>query len=330
MSTEFSLIERLKPRLPGNARVLVGAGDDCAVLDLGEPGWHALFKTDAVVEGVHFTPDTDPRRVGHKALARALSDIAAMGGEATAAVVTLGLPGIEPTVEAAWAEAAYDGLVALAARYSVAVVGGETTRNPGARLLSVSLVGRVPAHTALLRTGSQPGDAIFVTGELGGSLAGHHLDFEPRLREGQWLRNWGRVHALVDVSDGVAGDLGHLLTSTVPAGGGLGAVLYRSALPVSRAAKLRARAGDLSKPAHVAALTDGEDFELLFTVAARDAVGLLDAWKLAFPQLALSCFGRITPTPGIRWRDERGERPLVATGFDHFAAAGAKSPGDHA
>lgn len=315
MSTEFELIARLKPLLPTSARVVVGAGDDCAVLDLGEPGMQGLFKTDAVVEGVHFTADVAPERVGHKALGRCLSDIAAMGGEPTAAVITLALPGLDPDAEAAWALRAYEGLTALAARWGVAVVGGETTRNPAALLLSVALLGRVPAGKALLRTGSCVGDAIFVSGELGGSLTGRHLDFEPRLAEGRWLRETGRVHALLDVSDGLAGDLPHLLNPL----GTMGAVLYKSALPISRAARLAARTGDLAKPAHLAALTDGEDFELLFTVAPRDAVAVIDGWKERFPGVPLSCIGRVTATPGVRLRDEHGERPLTARGFDHFA-----------
>ena len=317
--TEFELIARLKSRLPGNDRMVVGAGDDCAVLDLGEPGWEALFKTDAVVEGVHFTAETEPERVGHKVLARCLSDIAAMGGEATAAVVTLGLPGLDLAAEATWAERAYVGLGELATRYAVAVVGGETTRNPGAKLLSVALIGRVPKGQALLRTGSLAGDAIFVTGELGGSRAGHHLDFEPRLDVGRWLRESGRVHALIDVSDGVAGDLRHLLAAAGTASGELGAVLHKSALPLSRAAKIRAQQGDLAKPAHLAALTDGEDFELLFTVSSRDAVPLMDAWKDQFPKIRLSCIGKVLAAPGLLWRDERGVRPLANGGFTHFS-----------
>jgi len=319
LDTEFELIARLRPLLPTNARVVVGAGDDCAVLDFGEPGAHGLFKTDAVVEGVHFVVETPSEQVGHKALARCLSDIAAMGGEATAAVVTLGLPGNDFAAEAEWAVQAYRGMGRLAARYGVAVVGGETTRNPGARLISISLLGRVPSGKAILRVGSRVGDAIFVTGELGGSLEGHHLDFEPRITEGAWLRESGWVHAMVDVSDGVASDLGHLLTAGGSASGQLGAVLQKTALPVSRAARLRARLGDLAKPAHLAALTDGEDFELLFTTSSKDAVAVLDAWKARFPRVRLSCIGRIMETPGVRLRDERGERALNVAGFDHFA-----------
>ena len=193
-----------------------------------------------------------------------------------------------------------------------------STRNPGALLLSVTLLGRVPAGRALLRSGSRVGDAIFVTGELGGSLAGHHLDFEPRLEEGRWLCESGLVHALIDVSDGVAGDLRHLLEAGGSASGHLGAVVHKSALPVSRAAKRRARSSDLAKPAYIAALTDGEDFELLFTVGSFDAVPLMDAWKVRFPNVRLSCIGKVTEAPGLQWHDEAGVRALTSTGFTHF------------
>jgi thiamine-monophosphate kinase len=314
--TEFELIAKLKPLLPTNALVVTGAGDDCAVLEPGAAGRQTLFKTDAIVEGVHFTAETEPERIGHKALARCLSDIAAMGGTPVAAVVTLALPrGYDPERVLA----IYRGLNALAARHQVAVVGGETTTSPGGLLLNVALLGTVPRGGALLRSGAQAGDAIFVSGELGGSLAGRHLDFEPRLAEGRWLAASGLVHALMDVSDGLAGDLPHLLAASSPPGAELGAELHKSAIPVSRIAKLRAREGDTAKPAIVAALTDGEDFELLFTVAPRDAVKVLDGWKAEFPHVPLSCIGRVTAQAGILLRGEDGVRPLTAKGYEHFA-----------
>lgn len=308
---EFELIARLKPLLPSNDYVVVGAGDDCAVLDLGEPDSHTLFKADAVVEGIHFTRDLDPARVGHKALARALSDIAAMGGTPTAAVVTVGVPSGD---QAAWVEAGYRGLCRTAARHQVAVVGGETTTSPDRLFLSVALLGRVPRGQALLRSGARAGDALFVTGELGGSLAGHHLDFEPRLAEGRWLRASGRVHAMMDLSDGLAGDLRHLLAAS----GDPGAEIHAQSLPLRRAAREAATRGDLARPAVVAALTDGEDFELLFTVAPGDAVPVLDGFRAAFPGVRLTCIGRITPGPGLWLREPRGLRPLSTGGFIHL------------
>jgi thiamine-monophosphate kinase len=308
---EFELIARLTKSLPTNRCVVTGAGDDCAVLDLGVPDRLFLLKTDAVVEGIHFTAAAPPERVGHKALARCLSDVAAMAGTPSAALVTIALPrNYDPVT----VEALYRGINALAERYEVAIVGGETTTNPERMLVSVALLGWVPRNAVVLRSGAKPGDAIFVTGELGGSIVEKHLAFEPRLKEAQWLARNFAIHAMIDVSDGLAGDLKHLLKASR-----VGAELLTAAVPVSRAARLASRAESSSKTPLVAALTDGEDFELLFTVASRDAVPLVDGWKANFPAVRLSCIGKITAAEGVTLRDKHGVRPLTAQGYEHFA-----------
>ena len=308
---EFELIRRLTRSLPTNPSVVVGPGDDCAVLDMGLPDQLLLFKTDAVVEGFHFTPATAPEKIGHKALGRCLSDIAAMAGTPIAALVTIALPrDFDPT----FVEAIYGGMNELARRHEVAVVGGETTTNPGGTLISVALLGSVPRGKGVLRSGAEAGDAIFVTGELGGSLAGKHLEFEPRLAEARWLAQHFPPHAMIDISDGLAGDLRHLLTASR-----VGAELLATSIPISREARLAAKARASAKPPLLAALTDGEDFELLFTVASRDAVSLLDAWREQFPKLAITCIGRIKAGEGITSRDKHGARPLSAHGYVHFA-----------
>lgn len=309
--TEFELIDRLTRHLPQNDAVVVGAGDDCAVLDLGLPDRWLLFKTDAVVEGIHFTADTAPERIGHKALARGLSDIAAMAGHPGSALVTLGLP---PGFDPARLDGIYAGLNALARQFGVAIVGGETTTNPGQLLISIALLGTVEKARCPLRSGARPGDAIFVTGELGGSRAGKHLDFTPRLTEARWLAGQFPVHALIDLSDGLAGDLRHVLHASR-----VGATLLSEAIPVSRAAREQAARDPAAKRPLLAALTDGEDFELLFTVASREAVPLRDAWSAQFPELKLSCIGRITAEPGIQLRDRRGSQPFPDHGYVHFA-----------
>ena len=211
MMNEFDLIARLTKSLPTNESVVAGAGDDCAVLDLGVPEKMVLFKTDAVVEGIHFTRETTPENIGRKALARCLSDIAAMAGTPTAALVTIGLP---KDFDADFVAKIYDGLNALAEKYGVAVVGGETTTNPERILISISLLGTVPRGKMILRNGAKVGDAIFVTGELGGSLAEKHLSFEPRLAEARWLAEHFHLHALMDLSDGLGGDLRHILNAS--------------------------------------------------------------------------------------------------------------------
>ena len=308
---EFELIAKLTKALPANENVVVGAGDDCAVLDLGVPEKLVLFKTDAVVEGIHFTRDTPPEKIGRKALARCLSDIAAMAGTPTAALVTIALPN---NFDADFVTKIYDGLNALAEKFGVAVVGGETTTNPERILISIALLGTVPRGKLILRSGAKVGDAIFVTGELGGALAEKHLSFGPRLAEARWLAEKFSLHAMLDVSDGLGGDLRHILNASK-----VGAEILKSAVPVSRAAKLAARKSSSAKPAFVAALTDGEDFELLFTIASKDAVKLLDTWKKKFPELRLSCIGKIVAGDGILIRDKSGSHKFNAHGYVHFA-----------
>ena len=307
---EFELIARLTRSLPTNPNVVTGAGDDCAVLDFGMPDQLLLFKTDAVVEGIHFTKETPPEKIGRKALARCLSDIAAMAGTATAALVTIGLP---KCFEPEFIGKIYDGMGALAGKNGVAIAGGETTANPGGIFISIALLGTVARGKQILRSGAKAGDAIFVTGELGGSPAGKHLEFEPRLAEARWLAEHFSIHAMIDLSDGLAGDLRHILKAS-----GVGAELLSTAVPVSRAAKLRARTSAPAKPAFAAALTDGEDFELLFTIAGGDAVKLLDAWKETFPGLKLSCIGKIVAGRGVTIRDKNGARALDDHGYVHF------------
>jgi len=308
---EFELINRITRSLPSNASVVVGAGDDCAVLDAGVPDRLLLFKTDAIVEGVHFTAAAAPEQVGHKALGRCLSDVAAMAGTPSAGLVTLALP---RNFDPRFVEGIYAGINALARRHGVAIVGGETTTNPERTLVSIAMLGWAPRGKAVLRSGAEAGDAIFVTGELGGSLAGKHLDFEPRLVEARWLAQNFSIHAMVDLSDGLAGDLRHILRASR-----VGAALRAAAIPISREARRAAKMEAAGKSPLLAALTEGEDFELLFTLAGRDAVPLLDAWKIEFPNLALACIGKITAGEGITIEDKGNVRALTDHGYVHFA-----------
>ena len=302
--TETELITQLTAGFPLDETVLTGAGDDCAVLKIENQ--LLLFKTDAIVEGIHFQQDTSPEQIGRKALARALSDIAAMAGRPTHALVTLGrCEEHDPD----HLTQIYEGIKKLAAEFHVNIVGGETTTLPKLTL-SVSLIGT--AAKPVPRTGSQAGDAIFVSGELGGSLSGHHLTFQPRLEEARWLADAFDVRAMIDLSDGLATDLRHLL------GENLGAELLSTAIPISRAAKLASKENPSGKTALLAALTDGEDYELVFTVSPKDAVEVLDGWKEKFPATPLHCIGKISGTPGITLRDEKGARTLSLHGYDHL------------
>ncbi len=307
---ELELIRRVTAELPTTENVVVGAGDDCAALKGGREGSLLLFKTDAVVEGVHFTSETPPEKIGRKALARCLSDIAAMAGTPTAALVTAGLPeGFDPERALAVSRGVND----LARRHNVAIVGGETTTNPERMLISISLLGEALEDKIVLRSGAKAGDAVFVSGELGGSLEGKHLDFEPRLEQARWLADHFKPNAMIDLSDGLASDLRHILEAS-----GVGAELRSASVPISRAARQAAANSGNGRTPLNRALSDGEDFELLFTLPSRDAVPVLDGWKAAFPDLRLTCVGRILAEPGLRIRDDKQIRPIDLDGYVHF------------
>jgi len=260
-----------------------GIGDDCAVLP---PSRHSqLVTVDPVVYGEHFDDTIPPRAVAAKLLKRNLSDIAAMGGTPRAAVVALAL---DPKVSARWLEQFYRGLAATAHTYGVPVAGGDITRQQGGLAATLTLIGEARGPRVLTRTGAKIGDWIYVTGALGGSILGHHHRFTPRLPEGVWLAGRGEVRSLMDLSDGLAKDL-HALTpkNAVPS-------LSAKTIPISTAARtLSKRDG---RPALTHALSDGEDFELLFTVAARADRGKLEAaWSKKF-STRLTCIGRFTRT----------------------------------
>lgn len=273
---ENEIVRRLTQDLPSSARCIVGPGDDCAVLRTDDPQRYQLFKTDCVIEHVHFLPTAAPAHIGWKALCRCLSDIAAMGGAPTEAVITVAAPKDTP-----WARlrGIYQGLTKAATTYGVALVGGETSSMPlGAPLwLSVALLGTVGKKQLALRSGARAGDAVCVTGVLGGSIAGWHLKFTPRLAEAQWLVKHFPPTAMMDLSDGVATDLDRLATAS-----SLGYALQPLLLPCRRGCTT------------TQALTDGEDYELLFTQPQRKLPALLRAWAQQFPQVPLTCIGSMT------------------------------------
>ncbi len=247
-----------------------------------------IFKTDAVVEGVHFTAKERPEMIGRKALARALSDLAAMGAAPVAAVITIGIPAGESVVRL---RAIYRGLERVAKRYAVNLVGGETTR---ARqlFLNVGLIGECRGYRPVLRSGAGAGDLIFVTGRLGATQARRHLVFEPRLAEGQWLARQKFASSLMDLSDGLGADLPRLAEAS-----GVDFHLDNEAIP-------RARGATVSE-----AINDGEDYELLFTVRPAHVKSLKKKWPFT---TALHCIGVM----GHRGVGSR--QPSFAHGFDHF------------
>ena len=272
---------------PKSRQVVVGVGDDCAVLRGTAPGSHLLFKTDAVVESVHFTETTPGALIGRKALARALSDLAAMGGSPKAALVTLGIPQDESPRRL---RAIYQGLEKTAKRFHVDLVGGETTQAPKL-FLSIALLGECRGHRPVLRSGARPGHAIFVTGRLGGSQKSHHLKFMPRLAEGEWLAHRDLASAMMDLSDGLAADLPRLARASR-----CGFELNPELIPRRKGCALQQ------------ALNDGEDYELLFTLKPAK-IGFLKAWPFSTP---LHGIGVMTAPRA------RADRLSLHHGFDHF------------
>jgi thiamine-monophosphate kinase len=308
---EFALIDWIRRREAsrlGSSWTQSGIGDDCAILGVGAAS-DLLVTTDMLMDGRHFRLDTDgPAAVGFKAMGVNLSDIAAMAGIPRAAVVAVALPR-EAAVNVA--QGLHEGMSVLTERFGVDLVGGDTNAWDGPLVIAVTLLGESTARGAVRRAGARPGDAILVTGPLGGSLAaGRHLRPEPRIAEALALHEAAPIHAMIDISDGLSSDLGHILDES----GGVGAVLDAEAIPIHAHALALSRRDGGSALDH--ALHDGEDFELCLAVAPDDAGRLL----AAPPEPArLFRLGAITATPGMWLRTPDGRlTPIEPCGFDHF------------
>jgi thiamine-monophosphate kinase len=286
---EDAVVEAITRELRFDERVEIGPGDDCALVRFGQD--LQLLKTDCVVEGIHFLPETPARAVGWKALCRGISDIAAMGGDPLDALITVA---ISPDRELAWLTDLYAGLSQAANEYGVNLVGGETSRSPGPAFISVALTGKVEKERLVVRSGGKIGDRLYVTGRLGGSLRGKHLSFVPRLTESRWLTENFKLHAMIDLSDGLGSDLPRLAKASAT-----GFEIDFLALPKN--------AGCSTEQA----LTDGEDYELLFAVSTEDSATLEEGWKKAFPELPVTRIGRLTAENG---------NPSDQSGYDHFRA----------
>ncbi|MDX2226724.1 MAG: thiamine-phosphate kinase [Verrucomicrobiae bacterium] len=286
---EVSLLKMLTGHWSCSKAVHTGVGDDCAVLHRDRRRL-LLLKTDAVVEGRHFSADEKPARIGAKALNRVLSDIAAMGGTPSAAVITVMAP---PSLSPRRLKAIYRGLERAAHTCGVDLVGGELTAAPHFAL-SVAMTGYCSAAHLVLRSGAKCGDTLLVTGRLGGSFAsGRHLDFTPRLREAAWLVRHFKPSAMMDLSDGLGADLPRLAAAS-----GLHFQIDLPGLPLHRGCTVSQ------------ALAEGEDYELLMAVPARKTAPLRTAWKRRFPKIPLTPIGKfvslsIPSTP-------------MPHGFDHF------------
>ena len=306
---EFAFIDWLRQRTPPAERVLLGPGDDAAILRWPS-GSNCLVTTDMLLEGSCFClAQTHPgfpgagtaRQIGRKAMAVNLSDIAAMAGIPVAAVVSVGLP---RKGGRALAEELFFGLREMADAFDTAIIGGDTNSWDGPLVINVTLVGEATPRGTVRRNGARPGDRLIVSGPLGGSLLGKHFDFTPRVREALALHAAADLHAMIDISDGLAADLAHLCAES-----GCGAVLHTEAIPISEAA--RAMSDERTPLEH--ALGDGEDFELLFAVAPADAEMLLQTP----PVPGLTVIGECVAEAGL-WLEEDGRRQsLPALGYVH-------------
>jgi thiamine-monophosphate kinase len=284
---EFGLIDALKRYAPVSKTVIKGIGDDAAVLPYTK-GKYLLLTTDMLIQDGHFTRQMPPRAIGHKALACSISDIAAMGGLPTFAVVSIGVPKDLPV---RFIEDVYKGIQITARDFNISIVGGDTIKTDKI-VINVALLGEVEKKYLVTRDGARSGDWIFVTGPLGGSLpSGRHLNFTPRLAQGRFLVENFKPSAMMDISDGLAGDLNHILKA-----GKVGARLDRGSIPLHKGVSLSQ------------ALGDGEDFELVFTLSPHKARKLMD-WQATKKAFYFYPVGVITANAKER---------IYAKGFTHF------------
>jgi thiamine-monophosphate kinase len=312
---------RLLADTAGNSAVRRGIGDDCAVLRFplrrGKPG-DTLVTTDFTLEGVHFLREWhSPESVGHRCLARGLSDIAAMGGEPVAAFLSLALP---RDVAQKWVNRFSQGLLRLANKYNVTLAGGDTAESPGGILADIVVLGKVPAGRAVLRSGARPGHRIYVSGELGGSAATvaamfkkpkrklnphnylRHFFPDPRIELGRILRERKLVSAMIDTSDGLSTDLAHICEES-----GVGAELQEQWIPQASVGNARQKVGlEL-------ALHGGEDYELLFTAPPNRRI------PSRIAGVPIKQIGRVTPPGKMFLVHQNGSRrELKAQGWEHF------------
>ena len=313
---EFGFIEKIK-NLFGTTEGLVGIGDDCAVIPMGERD--IIVTTDMLIEGVHFLrSDATPEQVGYKSVAVNLSDIAAMGGKPIGMFLSVALP---KDAQGEWAERFMEGFAEISRHYGVPLLGGDTTSSLRDVAVNVAVVGLCPHNGAILRSGARVGDTIFVTGPLGDSGAGlkvllagaertpdedflveRHYTPTPRLDEGLALAATGLVGAMMDISDGIASDLRHILRAS-----GVGARVELKSLPVS--AQLERVCESKGWSRFELATSSGEDYELLLT-APEEIVQMVD-----FP---LYPIGKITNGEEIEWYNEGKRNEFTTKGFTHF------------
>jgi thiamine-monophosphate kinase len=293
---EDAVVEIIERLLPVGRGVIAGSGDDAAVVR--SPGKDLIvLKTDCVVENVHFDRKALPESIGWKAMMRPLSDFAAISGIPEFALVTLI---VDRGRKMSWVSGVYRGLARAARRFEVSIVGGETSAAQRTAAISVSIAGRVEKNRWVSRHGGKPGDHLFVTGRLGGSIRGKHLRFIPRIEESRWLTANFRIHAMMDLSDGLGADLPRLAKASK-----VGFHLDYESIPRTRGISIKN------------AISDGEDFELLFAVSPNDSQRLQVEWRRKFPRLKLTKIGTLNrkSSPSRTGSNENRKFPR---GYVHF------------
>jgi thiamine-monophosphate kinase len=273
------------PRGRGH-KIFAGAGDDCAIVEIAGSKKYLVLKTDCVVEGVHFVRGTNASDVGWKAMMRPLSDFGAASAVPQFALITLI---VRQQTKVAWVRGLYRGLRQAASRFDVSIVGGETSNTPGPIAVSVIVIGFVEKPRATSRRGGRSGDDLFVTGRLGGALKQKHLKFVARIEQSRWLTKNFSIHAMMDLSDGLGADLPRLARASK-----LGFDIEVENLPVARGATIDN------------AMSEGEDYELLFAISPRDRHSLERKWRRRFPKLPLTRIGSLTRKSQITNQLPRG------------------------
>jgi thiamine-monophosphate kinase len=312
---ELEFLRWLRERVPSDPRAALGLSDDAALVSFAERP-DVVITTDMLTDGVDFQLGThEPHRIGRQALGANLSDLAAMAARPLAATISLALPrsGTNAIAPLPLAIALYEGLLPLAQEFGVAIIGGDTNTFDGPLVLSVMALGEPTGRGPLIRSGGRAGDWLLVTGELGGSILGHMLDFTPRVSEAIVLNERYDLNAGIDISDGLALDAARLAETS-----GCGAVIFADRVPVAGAAFQLAEqedARDRSATALQHAFSDGQDFELLIAAPPEIAMNILRDRPVA---CGIAHIGELTPEPGLWRQDVSGSRqPMEPSGWLH-------------
>ena len=291
---EFKLIERFRKQIKLDPSVIVGSGDDCAVLEFDKKRYQ-LFTCDMLVENIDFTLKDNPYFIGRKAVAVSISDIASSSGLPKHCVISLGIPKNTPLK---FLDSLFKGMLDICKEFKINIAGGDLSAS-NKIIIDVTMLGLVEKKYLTLRSAAKSGDYIFVTGELGGSILGKHFNFIPRVREARFLSENFKINAMIDVSDGLTQDLGHILSRSE-----VGAVIYEELIPLSPQAR------NLSD-----GLSSGEDFELIFTLPPREGKKLLSRRIVNFKLI-----GEIVDKKyGFKLAYSSGKmKDIKIKGFTHF------------